>query len=221
MPTGDAQDFSSRIKAVLPGGWFRDDTPILNGVLAGVSWALAAGHTLAEYARSQCRIRTATDGFLDLIAFDYFGGGLPRKLQESDAAYRVRILAALFPEKGTRRGLIRTLEVLTGRTPRVFEPARPADTGGYGLGGCGYGAGGGYGSIESHNQAFVIAYRPVGQGIPRIGGYGSGPGGYRVGGQASYIGLSQVEGAVTDADIFNAIDAVKPAGTTVWTRIES
>lgn len=218
---GDPQDFISRIKAVLPGGWFRDETPILDGVLAGVSWALAAAYSLADYARKQCRIATATDGFLDLIAFDYFGGKLPRKLQELDEVYRLRILAALFPEKGTRRGLIRTLEILTGRTPWVFEPARPADTGGYSVGGVGYGVAGGYGSLEMPNQAFVIAYRPIGQGIPNIAGYGVPSGGYGVASQAMYASLALVQGAVTDADIMAAIDSVKPAATTVWTQIQS
>ncbi|MDY3551394.1 hypothetical protein R5W24_000470 [Gemmata sp. JC717] len=215
------QEFVDRIKALLPGGWFREQTPTLDGVLNGIAWALSAAHTLTEYARQQCRIRTATDGFLDLIALDYFGGALPRRLLEPDATYRARILAALFPEKGTRRGLVRTLEVLTGRTPWVFEPRRPADTGGYRAGGAGYGAGGGYGSVESDFQAFVVAYRPIGQGIPLLGGYRSSVGGYGVGSQLSYASLSQVQGAVTDADIYAAVDGVKPAGTTVWTRIES
>jgi hypothetical protein len=71
------------------------------------------------------------------------------------------------------------------------------------------------------HQAFVVAFRPIGQGIPLLGGYGSSVGGYGVGGRLSYASLSQVQGAVTDADIFAAIDAVKPAATTVWTRIES
>lgn len=219
--TGDQADFISRLKAVLPGGWFRDETPILDGVLAGISWALAAAYSLADYARKQCRIRTATDGFLDLIAYDYFGGNLPRKLQEPDEAYRVRILAALFPEKGTRRGLIRTLEILTGRTPWVFEPARPADTGGYSVGGMGYGVAGGYGSLALPHQAFVIAYRPTGQGIPNIAGYGVPQGAYNTPSQGMYANPSLIQGAVTDADIYAAIDAVKPAATTVWTQIQS
>lgn len=219
--TGDQQDFISRIKAVLPGGWFRDETPILDGLLAGIGWALSAAYGLADYARMQCRIRTATDGFLDLIAFDYFGDGLPRKRQETDSAYRTRIQAALFPEKGTRRGLIRTLEVLTGRTPWVFEPARPADTGGYGTTGMGYGVAGAYGTLLMPNQAFVVAYRPIGQGIPNIAGYGVPQGAYSTPSQAMYANPDLIQGAVTDADIYAAIDAVKPAATTVWTRIQS
>jgi hypothetical protein len=220
MVEGSQEDFVARLKAVLPAGWFREETPILDGVLNGIAWALSHAYSLADYARRQTRIGSATDGFLDLIAFDYFGKSLLRKKLESDAAYRSRILAALFPEKGTRRGLIRTLEVLTGRTPWVFEPARPADTGGYGIA-CGYGVAGGYGSLQMPHQAFVVAYRPIGQGIPLIAGYGTPNGGYGVPSQAMYANLSLVEGSVTDEDIYAAVDAVKPAATTVWTRIQS
>jgi hypothetical protein len=221
VATGDAQDFRARLKALLPGGWFRADTPVLDAVLAGVSAALASAYALCSYARLQTRISTATDGFLDLIGYDYFGGKLPRRPQESDGDYRARILAALLAEKGTRRGLIRTLEALTGRTPKVFEPERPADTGGYRVGGVGYGVGGAYGALDSPYQAFVIAYRPAGQGIPLLGGYGSTVGGYHTPSQLAYASLSQVQGAVTDKDIFAAVDAVMPAGTLAWTQIQS
>ena len=221
MATGDAQDLTARLKALLPGGWFRGPTPVLDGVLAGISAALASAHALAAYARPQTRIATATDAFLDLIGFDHFGGALPRRAREGDDAYRARILAALLAEKGTRRGLVRTLVALTGRTPLVFEPQRPLDTGGYSAGGVGYGAAGGYGALNVPYQAFVTAYRPVGQGIPALGGYASGVGGYSVGGQLAYAGLTQVQGAVTDADIYRAVSAAVAAGTIAWVQIQS
>ena len=221
MATGDQQDFINRLKAVLPAGWFGNSTPVLDAVLNGIAWSLALVYGLAAYARLQTRIATASDGFLDLVSYDYFGPGLPRKPQETDASFRNRILAALLQERGTRRGLIRMLEMLTGRTPWVFEPARPEDTGGYDVGGCGYDLAGGYGAIDVPYQAFVIAYRPTGQGIPNMSGYDSGPGGYDVGGQLAYTDLSQMVGAVTDEDIYQAIDSVKPAGTTIWAQIQS
>ncbi|QEL14797.1 hypothetical protein [Limnoglobus roseus] len=221
MATGDQADFISRIKAVLPGGWFRGATPVLDAVLAGIGAALSGVYSLAAYARLQTRIATATEGFLDLISFDYFGQSLPRKVQEPDTSFRARIIAALFPEKATRRGLIRALESLTGRTPVVFEPRRPADTGGYGIGGVGYGVGGGYGALNLPYQAFVTAFRPAGQGIPYVSGYGSTVGGYTTPSRLTYASLSQVQGSVTDKDIFAAVDAVMPAGTLAWTQIQS
>ena len=219
--TGDTPDLVARIRALLPAGWFRDPTPVLDAVLAGTATALSAGYGLLAFARRQTRIATATDGFLDLIGLDYFGGKLRRRLREGDDAYRARIVAELLAEKGTRRGLVRTLTALTGRPPRVFEPLRPADTGGYRVGGAGYGVAGGYGALDAPYQAFVTAYRPVGQGIPDLGGYGASVGGYSAGGQLAYATLSQVQGPVTDADIFAAVSDVIEAGTLAWTQIQS
>lgn len=221
MTTGSPTDIVARIKTGLPNGWFQGDTPLLDGVLNGIAWALARVYDLTAYARLQTRVATATDGFLDLISADFFGPGLPRKPLEADDAFRSRILAQLLLERGTRRGLVRVLRLLTGRTPKVFEPARPADAGGYNTNSCGYGAAGGYGSLAVPYQAFVVAYRPVGQGIPFVGGYGSTVGGYSTPSQLEYANPSLIQGAVTDNDIYAAIDSVHVAGTIIWTQIQS
>src|ERR1700734_598030 len=105
MATGDVQDIVARIKAVLPNGWFTGSTPILDGVLKGSAAALAQVYSLISYAQLQTRLATATDGFLDLISFDYFGSLYPRKPMEADSAFRSRIQAELFLERGTRHGL--------------------------------------------------------------------------------------------------------------------
>jgi hypothetical protein len=221
MTAGTQSDIVTRIKAVLPNGWFSGSTPILDGVLNGIASALAQVYNLTSYARLQTRIATATDGFLDLISFDYFGTSYPRKPMESDSAFRGRIQAELFLERGTRHGLIRALQILTGRTPKVFEPARPADTGGYCTNSMGYGVAGGYGSVLLPFQAFVIAYRPVGQGIPFVAGYGNPEGAYGTPSQIEYANQSLIQGAVTDADIYAAISSVAPVATIIWTRISS
>ena len=221
MAVGDQQDFVNRIKVLLPNGWFRSPTPILDGVLNGIAWGLALAYSLAGYARLQTRIATATDGFLDLISFDFFGANLPRKSQEQDATFRARIQAEMLLERGTRHGLIRALQILTGRTPWVFEPGRVTDTGAYGTNTMGYGVAGGYGSLRLPFQAFCIAYRTPGQNIPYVGGYGSSAGGYGVGSQLEYVNPSIVTGVVTDADIYSAIDSVKDAGTIIWTSISN
>lgn len=221
MATGDQSDIIARIKAALPNGWFTGSTPILDGVLAGTASALAQVYGLISYSRLQTRIATATDGFLDLISFDFFGPMYPRKAKESDSAFLSRIQAELFLERGTRRGLIRALEILTGRTPWVFEPSRPADTGAYGTNSMGYGVAGRYGSVLLPYQAFVVAYRPVGQGIPFVAGYGNSVGAYGTPSQIEYGNSSLIQGAVTDSDIFAAIDSVKDAGTIIWTSIQS
>lgn len=228
MATGDQADVLARLKSTLPK-WFGDSNPILDGLLQGLAWAGAFVYSLYAYAKLQTRIKTATDGWLDLIAADFFGTTLLRQTNQSDASFRARIIINLFRERATRAGIIKVLEDLTGRTPTVFEPMRPADTGCYGGPTLGYGMAGGYGSMLLPFQCFVDAYRPTSTGIPDVSGYGlanygatyGGPGGYGVASQIEYASLDMIQGAVTDADIYSAIDAVKPAATIIWTRINS
>lgn len=225
--TGDQQDAFKRIKSALPR-WFGDSAPILDGVISGLSWASAFVYSLWAYAKLQTRIKTATDGWLDMISADFFGAALPRKSNQSDASFRARILINMFRERATRNGVIKVLQDLTGRTPAVFEPMRPLDTGAYSAPNSGYGLAGGYGSMLLPFQAFVTAFRPSGTGIPVVGGYGlanygatnGGPGGYGIG-AIEYADMAMVQGAVTDADIYAAIDSVKPAATILWARINS
>lgn len=218
--TGDQQDIYRRLRGYLPP-WFGDEanSPIVQGALQGLAYAGAYVYSLLSYARLQTRIKSATDGWLDVIAADFFGSMLLRAANQSDDSFRARILINLFRERATRAGLIRVLQDLTGRTPVVIEPTRPADTGAYGGPLLGYGYAGAYGSMSMPFQAFVIAFRPAGTGIPNIAGYGVSTGGYSTPSQASYASLSMIQGGVTDADIYAAIDSVKPVATIVWTSI--
>lgn len=228
MATGDQADVLARLKSTLPQ-WFGDSSPILDGLLQGLAWAGAFVYSLYAYAKLQTRIKTAADGWLDLIAGDFFGTTLLRQTNQSDASFRARIIINLFRERATRGGIVKVLEDLTGRTPAVFEPMRPADTGAYGGPTLGYGMAGGYGSMLLQFQCFVTAFRPASTGIPNVCGYGlanygatnGAPGGYGVASQLEYASLDMIQGAVTDADIYSAIDATKPAATIIWTRIES
>jgi hypothetical protein len=151
-----------RLQKWLPNGWFPTalGTRIF-ATLAGASAALSTVLAQITYVKLQTRIKTATDGFLDLISWDFLGTALPRRPVEVDNAFRARILANLFRARVTRAGMIATLTMLTGRAPRVFEPKRPMDTGGWGgnpFGG--YGVAGGYTNPAIQNyQALVTAYR--------------------------------------------------------------
>lgn len=222
MATGDQSDIYRRLRGYLPP-WFGDeaDTPIINGILNGLAYGGSYVYGLLSYARLQTRIKTATDGWLDMIAADFFGDTLLRAANQSDASFRARILINILRERATRAALIRILQDLTGRTPIVVEPTRPMDTGSYGGPLIGYGVAGAYGSLLLPFQAFVTAYRPIGTGIPLVAGYGISTGGYSQPSRASYASLSMIQGAVTDADIYAAVDSVKPVGTSVWTRISS
>lgn len=216
--TGDQGDILARLKALLPNGWFRDQTPVLDAVLAGIAAALAQLYGLIAYARRQTRVLTATDGFLDVISLDFFGGTLPRKTLESDAAFRRRILAQLLLEKGTRQGMIKALILLTGRTPLIFEPGRPQDAGTYSSGKAAYNTAGAYGSVELPYQIFITAYRPTAQVTSNRRGYNNANAAYNEK-STFYTSLAELAASVTDQDIYDMIAAVKPEGTVAWVRI--
>ena len=207
-----------RLKALLPAQWFQDATPVLDTVLSGVGKGLSDVYDLTVYAKLQTRISTATDLFLDLIAFDFFGGTLPRRTGESDPAFRTRIQTQLLLERGTRKGLRIALETLTGRTPMIFEPRNTADAGGYNRRSF-YNGGSRFGAILPF-QVFVIAYRPVAQLGGKFSAFNTAPAAFNSK-KASYGNLAQSTAAVTDQDILNLIDAVKPVGTIVWVQIQS
>lgn len=222
MAKGDQQDLYKRLRSQLPS-WFGDEasSPILNALLQGLAYGLAYFYSLLSYGRLQTRIKTATDGWLDMIAADFFGSALLRAANQSDASFRNRILINLFRERATRAAIVKVLQDLTGRTPTIIEPMRPIDTGVYGGPNIGYGVAGAYGSMVMPFQAFVIAYRPSGAGIPNIAGYGYSTGAYNTASQEEYASLSMIQGTVSDADIYAAADAVKPVGTVIWMRISN
>lgn len=135
MSTGDSNDVFSRLKSALPQRWFgstSDSMPVVDSVIAGVATALSFIYSLYSYAVLQTRIRTATDGYLDLIAADFFGTSIQRKANQTDASFRATIIANMFRERATRHAIVKVLQDLTGRTPKIVEPKRPADTGTYG-----------------------------------------------------------------------------------------
>jgi hypothetical protein len=221
--TGDQRDILFRLKQVLPLRWFPDDTPVLDTLLSGIARAWAWVYELLQYVRSQARIVTAEGTWLELIAADYFGSRIGRRVGENDDAYRLRIQLEVIRERGTRRAVVLSLVDQTGRLPIVFEPANTSDTGGYGhisgaAGGMAYGVAGGWGSLSLPFQFFVTAYRPAGIGIGTVSGWGCGGAGYGQG-SLEYASLVMMQGQVTDADICSAITDVLPVGVIAWTRI--
>jgi hypothetical protein len=218
--TGDQPDMLARIKAVLPIRWFPDTTPVLAGLLNGLACGWSWVYSLWAYVQAQTRIATATDVWLDIIAYDFFGSRLQRRAGQSDDAFRHLIQSDLLREHGTRQAIISAVQDLTGRAPSVFEPMRTTDTGGYAVGGVGYGAGGGWGSMALPFQCFVTAYRPTGSGIALVSGWGSSVGAYGTG-AIEYASLAMVQGQVTDADIAAAVADVLPVASIAWTRIQN
>ena len=220
MATGDTSDIKARLQQLLPGGWWTNgQVPVRDALLFGAAQALAFAYSLLAYVRLQTRILTASDGFLDMIAGDFLGGAVSRSPGQSDASFRTRILVAMFRERNTRASVIQVLTLLTGRAPTVFEPGRPADTGVYGGPLIGYGVAGGYGSLALPMQSFVTAHRPVGAGVPSVAGYGTPSAGYSVPSRGEYASLAAALGQVTDAEIYAAVESVRPTGYTVWVAI--
>ena len=218
MTTGNVSDFASRIISVLPP-WFPDpvDAPVTYALIQGVATVMAQCYSLLSYVRLQTRLQTSTDGWLDLFSLDFFGLSLPRRTGEMDAAYRARIAASLFLEKGTRNGLVKALTLLTGTAPTVFEPARPQDAFCLGYSGLGVGM---LGSYTLNNQALVTVAIPPGSGGANIAGL-----------SATYAGLGSpymavvsqdtLYGSIRNQDVYNTVENTRPAGSTVWVKITS
>ena len=217
MTTGDSNDMLARIKRVVPSRWFAYVAPLRDAVLGGLADQLAWIYSFIAFAKLQTRISTATGFFLDLIAFDYFGLFIRRRVAEIDMAFSARIKKEILRERVTRKGMIQALTDLTGKAPIVFEPSSTFDAGGWGTH-CGYGLAGGYGNLKLNNQVFLTVYRPGLQGVPNVDGYGGGLGGYGVG-AIEYVGASMITGAVTDTDIYTTIEATKPTGAICWTKL--
>jgi hypothetical protein len=215
---GNVADFIRRMLAVLPNGWFADPASppqpasYLQALLAGFGTAWAAIYTLITCVQRLARLATVGGPFLDMASVDFFGNCLPRRPLESDTAFRQRIHQELLRPRGTRSALRLALTELTGHAPSIFEPARPADTGGYSAGGLGYSAAGGWGNLGLRYASFVTVVRPAGGGIADFAGYGTG-------GLLYYGDLSMMTTPVTDADIYAAATAILPAGYICWTRI--
>ncbi|MGC7986177.1 hypothetical protein ACP3XM_25370, partial [Salmonella enterica] len=68
---------------------------------------------LWAYAKLQTRIKWATDGWLDMIAADFFGDTLLRKKGQGDSSFRNRIIINLSRGRGTRPAMIQVLEEIT------------------------------------------------------------------------------------------------------------
>ena len=215
--TGSQDDMVARLRAVLPARWFADDAPVLDGLLAGLGQAAARTYALLAYARAQTRMATASGLWLDLLVGDWFGSRLARRGGEADAPLRARIRQELLRERGTRAALVAQVTQLVGQPPTIFEPARPADTGAWGIA-CGYGVGGGWGSLALPFQCLVTVRRPPGAGVAVVDGYCGTLGGYGVG-AIEYVSAGQLAGAVSDADIMAAIATVMPTAAIAWTRI--
>lgn len=218
----DASDTDLRQRAVTPAGWFPAlaDAPVLRAVFS-MSKSLGMWMaTLVLYVRLQTRLSSATGGWLDLAALDFFGLRLRRRAGQSDAALRARILAELLRPRVTREAMRRLLLDLTGREPRIFVPGHPGDALGWDVPQWGWDTTGGWGSLDMPGSVFIDVYRSITTGVPRIPGWDISAGGWDQS-VASWISEEQAADAITDDDILQAMLANVAEGITIWTKIQS
>jgi hypothetical protein len=197
MATGDVNDIVNRMVAVLPP-WFPTpiaSSPILQGVLTGIATPLAFAYSAIAYSRLQSRLKTMFGPFLDLATFDYLGPTFARRLGETDMSFQSRLLGLLLCPRNTLSGITQMLTVLTGYAPAILEP---------GVGGGGWDDTPAFAFDDagcwSGGTLSITAFRPPGQGIPNVDGFDGGNGGFDVG-VIEWSDISQVTGAVTDAEI--------------------
>jgi hypothetical protein len=226
--TGDLTDIVSRLRAVLPKRWFAERSPNLTAILTSIATPWVWLYGTVNYLIIQTRLSTATDEWLDLIAYDYFGDLLGRHTVEADTSYRSRIKSALLRDAATRSAVVSGLKALTGSRPIIFEPANCMDTGSYGSAlmtsahpgaGLAYGRAGGWGSMDLPFQFFITVVRPPTPGISLLAGYGTPNGGFGAG-VISYVDLTALSEYVTDENIQDTLCNLLPVNATAWLRIQ-
>jgi len=213
------------LRSLLPPAWFGSTTPVLNAVLGGLAEGWQRIFTFLSYAIQQARISTATGGWLDLAALDFFADKIFRRAGESDLIFRHRIMIELLRCRCTRNSVGDYIAVLTGRAPDIFEPRNPGDTGCYGTSfefskaSMAYGLLGRWGSECLPYQFFITVRRPiVVEGI-NISGWNESFGGFERG-ELTYLAGNMSSVQVTDKEIYHGITRSIPAGTIAWTAIQ-
>lgn len=223
MATGDADDMHARLKRLMPR-WFGQDqnpTPVLDAIMQAPSTVFAWVYERIAYVRQQARIATATGDWLDLTANDFFGRSLRRRPSELDAAFSTRIRASIFAPAVTRAALIAAItDANEGVAPtRVFETERPLDTGAYDNGYLAYDQAGGYGADSARGNVFVDIPAQAAPPPYLQSGYDSALGGWSET-EGRFVWASP-ETIIPDqifADIYAAIERVRPDGVSVWVR---
>lgn len=224
---GDFNDIILRFNTYLVR-WFGDEPPVVDSIIEGYAEVWAWFYLQYTYLRKQTRIKTATDVYLDLVSQDFFGEELPRKNNESDGNFRIRLLLNLFREKATREGMRKVLYDLTGFEPIIIEPYRPLDTGAYNVATTmGYNVAGRYSGANLQYQAYIIVFRPLFNGVGNFAALNVTNHGYNVVQSPTevnpvlnaYGAVSLLDSYVTDADIYHAVATTRMNSTRIWVKI--
>lgn len=211
MSTGDIDDIENRLRAVFPN-WFADPSaaPYSSAVFRGFANGIAYAYSAVQFARLQIRLSTATGGWLDLLAWDFFRTGYLRRTAEPDASFRSRLLKEVFRRRVTRAAILAMLLDLTGRPGTIIELNNTSDIGSWDGPALGYDVYGGWGSTVN-NSLIIIAQRPANSGIPIVSAYDSRAGGWDTN-LFGYLDQSDLVGPLSDADITAQILRTVAAG---------
>lgn len=215
---GDTDDMASRLLAALPP-WFggTDEHPVLDALLQGVGWLLSFLFGRYLFAKLQTRLATATGGWIDLAAYDFFGTNLPRLNGEDDTKYSRRVRLEVFRDRNTRNAIDRAVYDLLGVHPRLLEPWNPLDTNGLGCPQFALGRSGRLGSITAPYMMQIEFPYPQNYGIPARPGLGDPQGGlgnvFSLADQSDMVGV----GASIE-DVFAALERVRMAGITYYVQ---
>lgn len=221
LPFGP-DDLARRIIQLLPQAWFNDQAKAPGGNL----WAIASGFSVTDaafYSRIQALRRhlrlTSADTLDDLalIARDFFGTSLPPLEGESPDAYRTRLGLRLFRPAGTKSALQEALTRQVGQHPLIVEPWHPGDCGAWD-GPLGWDGPGLWGDLDCPWQGFVLTKRPASRIV--ITGVLVGAWDGLAGWDLPALGFQDgLQAQITpDSVVYDAINAVKPEGITVWVQ---
>lgn len=225
--TGDPADILSRVKQLIPKGWFQWVAPYRDAIIGGLSDSASWCFGLIGYARAQTRLATAYGIWLDILSFDFLGRFFVRA-GAADDTFRALIRATILQERVTRAGMNNAVTALTNNVPWIFEPWNTFDTGAYSspvptgpkYGQMGYGIGmGGYGNMNLPGQAFMKVARRAASGVPGVSGYSDPIAGWGTG-AIEYIGPTSELAGVTDDMIYRLISTTKATGTTIWVAFQ-
>lgn len=217
--TGDKADVVARLQRWLPQGWFPTDTGTrVYAILSGFASLLAFIYSQIAYLRLQTRLASLTDGFVDLASSDFFGGLLPRLNGETDSRFTLRIRKEIVRDRVTRHAIDALLFDLTGDHPEITEMWRGSDClswrGRYGW------RTGHYSGLNFRYLVFIKTEHAGVFGID-LGAWRNNNAAWRIP-TFVYTDPSMTTGTgLTDQQLLDALDRIRPAGVTFWVWIGS
>ena len=215
MAVGDYQYYFDRLYGKLPVGWFPadpTDAPMISSIIGAVAVVAANTYAQLSYTNAQTRLLTATGIYLDMIANEYLGYfNFPRRQNEDDDTYRLRILNEILRPRGTKAAIISALHDLTGYYPTIFHPVDDAQ--GWDMD---------YfdsptmllGDYNLPYTSWVEIRLPPGAGIPYAEGWDSGF--YDADDGFAYGDDAELASIVGQQEIFNTITLTAPDGVSVY-----